>query len=162
MVCMCECVCVCVCAPVYVPMYDSPSPPPPPSAQVGDSASLAPDGSNAGPLLELILLALVHASLAVRLAAAWCLRCVAGTLQTQLTTLLDLCLGKLRHFRGAADAVSGYSLAVAALLASARQSQLGLHTSKIKVSGRPSQQVWGTASHAVSSASSSPPLPLPP
>ena len=131
--CMSMCVwcvhaCPCVCGVCH--MDASP-------AQVGDSASLAPDSSNAGPLMELILSALAHSSLAVRLAAAWCLRCVAGTLQTQLTSLLDLCLARLRHFRGAADAVSGYSSAVAALLASVRQSQLGLHTSKIKVSSEP-------------------------
>ena len=104
---------------------------------VSDSSTTASSApSKWGILLDVVYAALLHQSQAVQLAAAWCLRCVGKTLQTELINLLDHTLHKLHHLRGSQDAVNGYSAAVAGLVGCVRLSQLGLPTSKIKVSNQ--------------------------
>uniref|UniRef100_A0A8C7I198 HEAT repeat-containing protein 5A n=1 Tax=Oncorhynchus kisutch TaxID=8019 RepID=A0A8C7I198_ONCKI len=67
-------------------------------------------------LLETVSSVLLHPSMAARLAAAWCLRCVAVALPYQLTPLLERCAERINNLKSSPEAVSGYSFAVAALL----------------------------------------------
>uniref|UniRef100_A0AAR2ITQ2 HEAT repeat-containing protein 5B n=1 Tax=Pygocentrus nattereri TaxID=42514 RepID=A0AAR2ITQ2_PYGNA len=67
-------------------------------------------------LLETVTSVLLHPSMAARLAAAWCLRCVAVALPYQLTPLLDRCAERINTLKSSPEAVSGYSFAMAALL----------------------------------------------
>lgn len=71
--------------------------------------------------------------MAARLAAAWCLRCVAVALPYQLTPLLDRCAERINNLKSSPEAVSGYSFAMAALLGGVHQCPLGIPHSKGKV-----------------------------
>uniref|UniRef100_A0A8C5FLQ4 HEAT repeat containing 5B n=1 Tax=Gadus morhua TaxID=8049 RepID=A0A8C5FLQ4_GADMO len=84
-------------------------------------------------LLETVTSVLLHPSMAARLAAAWCLRCVAVALPYQLTPLLDRCAERINNLKSSPEAVSGYSVAVAALLGGVHQCPLGIPHSKGKV-----------------------------
>ncbi|XP_051936742.1 HEAT repeat-containing protein 5B [Hippocampus zosterae] len=84
-------------------------------------------------LLETVTSVLLHPSMAARLAAAWCLRCVAVALPYQLTPLLDRCAEKINSLKSSPDAVSGYSFAMAALLGGVHQCPLGIPHSKGKL-----------------------------
>uniref|UniRef100_A0A667ZSC3 HEAT repeat-containing protein 5B n=1 Tax=Myripristis murdjan TaxID=586833 RepID=A0A667ZSC3_9TELE len=85
-------------------------------------------------LLETVTSVLLHPSMAARLAAAWCLRCVAVALPYQLTPLLDRCAERINNLKSSPEAVSGYSFAMAALLGGVHQCPLGIPHSKGKVS----------------------------
>ncbi|KAI5087893.1 HEAT repeat-containing protein 5B, partial [Silurus meridionalis] len=84
-------------------------------------------------LLETVMSVLLHPSMAARLAAAWCLRCVAVALPNQLTLLLDRCAERINALKSSPEAVSGYSFAMAALLGAVHQCPLGLPHSKGKM-----------------------------
>uniref|UniRef100_A0A8C7I404 HEAT repeat-containing protein 5A n=1 Tax=Oncorhynchus kisutch TaxID=8019 RepID=A0A8C7I404_ONCKI len=73
-------------------------------------------------LLETVSSVLLHPSMAARLAAAWCLRCVAVALPYQLTPLLERCAERINNLKSSPEAVSGYSFC-----------PLGVHISKGKV-----------------------------
>ena len=68
-----------------------------------------------------------------RQAGAWCMRCVGLALPSLLSTLIDYLLEGLRASRNNADALMGYSVALAAILATARHSELGVPTAKAEV-----------------------------
>ncbi|CAL9686678.1 unnamed protein product [Knipowitschia caucasica] len=97
-------------------------------------------GSTAGPLLtdqstalvDSVVSVLVHPCPAVRLAAAWCLRCVAVAMPSQNAPLLDRCTERLTALRSSPDAVSGFGAAVCALVSSPQHHKLGLPHSKGK------------------------------
>lgn len=84
-------------------------------------------------LLETVTSVLLHPSMAARLAAAWCLRCVAVALPYQLSPLLDRCAERINNLKSSPEAVSGYSFAMAALLGGVHQCPLGIPHSKGKV-----------------------------
>ncbi|KAE8601579.1 hypothetical protein XENTR_v10013725 [Xenopus tropicalis] len=84
-------------------------------------------------LLDTVTNVLLHPSMAARLAAAWCLRCVAVALPFQLTPLLDRCAERLNNLKNSPEAVSGYSFAMAALLGGVHQCPLGIPHSKGKM-----------------------------
>uniref|UniRef100_A0A8C3IKW0 HEAT repeat-containing protein 5B n=1 Tax=Chrysemys picta bellii TaxID=8478 RepID=A0A8C3IKW0_CHRPI len=84
-------------------------------------------------LLETVTSVLLHPSMAARLAAAWCLRCVAVALPFQLTPFLDRCAERLNNLKTSPEAVSGYSFAMAALLGGVHQYPLGIPHAKGKV-----------------------------
>uniref|UniRef100_A0AAZ3QB08 HEAT repeat-containing protein 5B n=1 Tax=Oncorhynchus tshawytscha TaxID=74940 RepID=A0AAZ3QB08_ONCTS len=84
-------------------------------------------------LLETVSSVLLHPSMAARLAAAWCLRCVAVALPYQLTPLLERCAERINNLKSSPEAVSGYSFAVAALLGGVHQCPLGVPHSKGKL-----------------------------
>ncbi|KAK5599793.1 HEAT repeat-containing protein 5B [Crenichthys baileyi] len=84
-------------------------------------------------LLETVTSVLLHPSMAARLAAAWCLRCVAGALPYQLSPLLDRCAERINNLKSSPEAVSGYSFAMAALLGGVHQCPLGIPHSKGKL-----------------------------
>uniref|UniRef100_A0A3B5LED1 HEAT repeat-containing protein 5B n=1 Tax=Xiphophorus couchianus TaxID=32473 RepID=A0A3B5LED1_9TELE len=84
-------------------------------------------------LLETVTSVLLHPSMAARLAAAWCLRCVAVALPYQLSPLLDRCAERINNLKSSPEAVSGYSFAMAALLGGVHQCPLGIPHSKGKL-----------------------------
>uniref|UniRef100_A0A8C8VM89 HEAT repeat-containing protein 5B n=1 Tax=Pelusios castaneus TaxID=367368 RepID=A0A8C8VM89_9SAUR len=84
-------------------------------------------------LLETVTSVLLHPSMAARLAAAWCLRCVAVALPFHLTPFLDRCAERLNNLKTSPEAVSGYSFAMAALLGGVHQCPLGIPHAKGKV-----------------------------
>ncbi|XP_075002751.1 HEAT repeat-containing protein 5B isoform X4 [Calonectris borealis] len=84
-------------------------------------------------LLETVTSVLLHPSMAARLAAAWCLRCVAVALPFQLTPFLDRCAERLNNLKSSPEAVSGYSFAMAALLGGVHQCPLGIPHAKGKM-----------------------------
>ncbi|ERE68131.1 HEAT repeat-containing protein 5B isoform 1 [Cricetulus griseus] len=84
-------------------------------------------------LLEIVTSVLLHPSMAARLAAAWCLRCVAVALPFQVTPFLDRCAERLNNLKTSPEAVSGYSFAMAALLGGVHQCPLGIPHAKGKM-----------------------------
>uniref|UniRef100_A0A9L0TMC6 HEAT repeat-containing protein 5B n=1 Tax=Equus caballus TaxID=9796 RepID=A0A9L0TMC6_HORSE len=84
-------------------------------------------------LLETVTSVLLHPTMAARLAAAWCLRCVAVALPFQLTPFLDRCAERLNNLKTSPEAVSGYSFAMAALLGGVHQCPLGIPHAKGKM-----------------------------
>ncbi|XP_053315726.1 HEAT repeat-containing protein 5B [Spea bombifrons] len=97
-------------------------------------------------LLDTVTSVLLHPSMAARLAAAWCLRCVAVALPFQLTPLLDRCTERLNNLKNSPEAVSGYSFAVAALLGGVHQCPLGIPHSKGKMVVSIAEDLLRTAS----------------
>jgi len=106
------------------------------SLLVGDntSANQEVDGSisSKGILMETLNLVLRSTSMAARLAAAWCMRCVAKALPSQLCNLVTTCLTKLEQFKSNPDAICGYSQALGCLMGNVKASELGLPSSKAK------------------------------
>ncbi|KAJ8391412.1 hypothetical protein AAFF_G00090420 [Aldrovandia affinis] len=98
-------------------------------------------GSTATPLLhdpatgvlDTVTSVLLHPSAAARLSAAWCLRCVAVAMPSQAAVLLDRCTERLTALKSCPEAVSGYSAAIAALLAAVQHCPLGIPHAKGKV-----------------------------
>lgn len=103
---------------------------------VGDHTSTSLDSdsniTNKGILMEALDLVLVSPSMAARLAAGWCMRCVAKALPSQLYNLVSICLARLEQLKCNPEAISGYSQALAGLLGSVKTSDLGLPSSKAK------------------------------
>ncbi|XP_040206730.1 HEAT repeat-containing protein 5B isoform X1 [Rana temporaria] len=97
-------------------------------------------------LQDTVTSVLLHPSMAARLAAAWCLRCVAVALPFQLTPLLDRCAERLNNLKNSPEAVSGYSFAMAALLGGVHQCPLGIPHSKGKMVVSIAEDLLRTAS----------------
>lgn len=91
-------------------------------------------------LLDTVISVLLHPSAAARLAAAWCLRCVAVAMPAQAAVLLDRCAERLTALKSCPEAVAGYSAAVAALLGAVQHCPLGIPHSKGKVGALPEEQ----------------------
>ncbi|XP_059505188.1 HEAT repeat-containing protein 5A isoform X2 [Stegostoma tigrinum] len=98
-------------------------------------------GSTAAPLLQdstigvldKVISVLLHPSVSARLAAAWCLRCFAVALPSEVSPLLDRCTERLSALRSSPEAVTGYSFAIAALLGAVQQCPLGIPHEKGKL-----------------------------
>ncbi|XP_058522292.1 HEAT repeat-containing protein 5A isoform X3 [Ochotona princeps] len=88
--------------------------------------------SSAG-LLDSVISVILHPSVSVRLAAAWCLHCIAVALPSYLTPLLDRCLERLSVHKSSPEAVTGFSFAVAALLGAVKHCPLGIPHGKGKI-----------------------------
>lgn len=100
--------------------------------QIG--TALAPLFVEASGIMEPIFATLLHPCLPVQLACAWCLRNVTAAVPSLTTPLIDRCLSRLEHLKTAPDAITGYSLAIAALLGGAYESSLGIPHAKGRVS----------------------------
>uniref|UniRef100_A0A8D0A3H4 HEAT repeat-containing protein 5A n=1 Tax=Sander lucioperca TaxID=283035 RepID=A0A8D0A3H4_SANLU len=91
-------------------------------------------GTTAAPLLtdtlvDTVISVLLHPAASARLAAAWCLRCVATAMPSQCSPLLDRCAERLVALKSSPEAVAGYGAAVAALVAAVQHCPLGIpHT----------------------------------
>ncbi|XP_072425084.1 HEAT repeat-containing protein 5A isoform X1 [Chiloscyllium punctatum] len=98
-------------------------------------------GSTAAPLLQdstigvldKVISVLLHPSVSARLAAAWCLRCFAVALPSEISPLLDRCTERLSALRSSPEAVTGYSFAIAALLGAVQHCPLGIPHEKGKL-----------------------------
>ena len=104
---------------------------------VGDhtATSMDTDGSgttNKGILMETLDVVLRSPSMAARLAAAWCMRCVARSLPSQLYNLVNVCLARLEQVKTSPEAISGFSQALGGLLGNVKTSDLGLPSSKAR------------------------------
>uniref|UniRef100_A0A1I7XVG7 HEAT repeat-containing protein 5B n=1 Tax=Heterorhabditis bacteriophora TaxID=37862 RepID=A0A1I7XVG7_HETBA len=86
----------------------------------------------ASGIMEPVFACLLHPILSARVATAWCLRCVTLAVPSQLTPLIDRCISRLEHMKACSDAISGYSLALAALISAAADCKLGLPHAKPK------------------------------
>ncbi|XP_049994763.1 HEAT repeat-containing protein 5A isoform X9 [Alexandromys fortis] len=84
-------------------------------------------------LLDGVVSMTLHPSVSVRLAAAWCLHCIAVALPSQLTPLLDRCLERIATLKSSPEAVTGFSFAVAALLGAVAHCPLGIPHGKGKI-----------------------------
>lgn len=84
-------------------------------------------------VLDAVISIILHPSISVQLAAAWCLRCIAVALPCFVSPLLDRCIERLTALKSSPEAVTGYSFAIAALLGAAKQCPLGLPHCKGKV-----------------------------
>ncbi|ETN84746.1 HEAT repeat protein [Necator americanus] len=86
----------------------------------------------ASGIMEPVFACLLHPIVSARTATAWCLRCITMAVPSQLTPLIDRCLSRLEHMKSCTDAISGYSLALAALVAAASDCKLGIPHGKPK------------------------------
>uniref|UniRef100_A0A670I8P6 HEAT repeat-containing protein 5A n=1 Tax=Podarcis muralis TaxID=64176 RepID=A0A670I8P6_PODMU len=92
---------------------------------LGTTAAPVLQDSSTG-VLDAVVSILIHPSISVQLAAAWCLRCIAVALPCFLSPLLDRCIERLTALKSSPEAVTGYSFAVAALLGAVRMCPLGI------------------------------------
>ncbi|VDM38431.1 unnamed protein product [Toxocara canis] len=102
----------------------------------------------ASGIMEPVFACLLHPVQATRIAAAWCLRCATVSVPSQLTPLIDRCISRLEHMKACGDAISGYSLALAALLAGSSDCKLGIPHGKSKQVFTVAEDLIKTASQA--------------
>ncbi|XP_078491480.1 HEAT repeat-containing protein 5B-like [Ciona intestinalis] len=84
-------------------------------------------------IVDPILAVLLYPSHAARLSAAWCLRCIAVALPSQLSIMIDRCAEKIKTLKSSGEAISGYSAAIASLLGAARECPMGIPYNKGKM-----------------------------
>uniref|UniRef100_A0A2K6G5K4 HEAT repeat-containing protein 5A n=1 Tax=Propithecus coquereli TaxID=379532 RepID=A0A2K6G5K4_PROCO len=99
---------------------------------LGTTAAPLLQDSSTG-LLDSVISVILHPSMSVRLAAAWCLHCIAVALPSYLTPLLDRCLERLTVLKSSPEAITGFSFAVAALLGAVKHCPLGIPHGKGKI-----------------------------
>ncbi|KAM8808091.1 HEAT repeat-containing protein 5A [Eudromia elegans] len=99
---------------------------------LGTTAAPLLQDSSTG-ILEAVVSVIPHPSIAVRLTAAWCVRCIAVALPSYVSILLDRCIDRLSALKSSPEAVTGYSFAVAALLGAVKLCPLGIPHRKGKV-----------------------------
>ncbi|XP_077394832.1 HEAT repeat-containing protein 5A isoform X2 [Festucalex cinctus] len=95
------------------------------------ATALLSDGGTG--LVDSLVSILLHPMSSARLAAAWCLRCVAVATPSQCSPLLDRCAERLAALKSCPEAVSGYGAAVAALMAAVQHCPLGIPHAKGRV-----------------------------
>lgn len=83
--------------------------------------------------IDTIYSVLNHPSSAARLASAWCLRSICVACPNQISPLVDRLIESIGKRKLSAEAISGYSSALAAVLASVRYSHLGIPHAKGKI-----------------------------
>ena len=81
--------------------------------------------------IDTLFLTLTHPSFTVRLLTAWCYRSIATAWPISLIPLIEKCLEKIKSIVQSttseeAEALSGYALALEALLGSVNRSTLGM------------------------------------
>ncbi|XP_054545683.1 HEAT repeat-containing protein 5A isoform X3 [Talpa occidentalis] len=99
---------------------------------LGTTAAPLLQDSSAG-ILDSVISVILHPSISVQLAAAWCLHCIAVASPSYLTPLLDRCLERLTILKSSPEAVTGFSFAVAALLGAVKHCPLGIPHGKGKI-----------------------------
>jgi HEAT repeat-containing protein 5 len=96
---------------------------------LGTSTSLLLQDSCQG-LIDTLFLVILNPSHSVRLSAAWCLRSITTALPSLMTPLIDRCLEKMNLLAKQSnsyntDAMSGFALALQALLGAVHRCPLG-------------------------------------
>ncbi|GAB6024418.1 hypothetical protein CHUAL_009582 [Chamberlinius hualienensis] len=84
-------------------------------------------------VLDSVCSVLLYPASSARLAAAWCLRCIAVAVPSQITPLIDKCLDKLDNLKSSPEAIAGYSSALAALLGAVKLCPLGIPHARGKI-----------------------------
>lgn len=84
-------------------------------------------------ILDGIFGVLVHPCHSTRLAGAWTLRCLCIACPSEAYKSIERCLAALEMFKSSAEAISGYSAALAAILGAVRHMPLGVPFSTGKV-----------------------------
>ncbi|XP_030575487.1 HEAT repeat-containing protein 5A isoform X2 [Archocentrus centrarchus] len=95
------------------------------------AAPLLTDSTTA--LLDMVISVLLHPAALARLAAAWCLRCVALAMPSHCSVLLDRCVERLVALKSSPEAVAGYGAAIAAVVAVVQHCPLGIPHTKDKM-----------------------------
>lgn len=113
-------------------------------SQASSASTLLAD-QGAG-VIDCAIAVLLHPSQAARLAAAWSLQSMAVAVPSHLTLLIDKCVDALENLRSTPEAVSGYSGALAALIAGVSSTTLGIPHNRGKI-------VFNTAEELLRSAS---------
>uniref|UniRef100_T1KZX8 HEAT repeat-containing protein 5B n=1 Tax=Tetranychus urticae TaxID=32264 RepID=T1KZX8_TETUR len=108
------------------------------------SSSLLTDSSVS--VIDTIVSLLTNSSPTVRLAAAWAIRCVAISLPSQLTPLIERCLERLETVKVSPEIIYGYSFALSALLGSSCQTPLSIPHNKGKLIFNIAEDLLRTAS----------------
>uniref|UniRef100_A0A1I8B3B7 HEAT repeat-containing protein 5B n=1 Tax=Meloidogyne hapla TaxID=6305 RepID=A0A1I8B3B7_MELHA len=107
----------------------------------------------ASGVLEPIFACLLHPIQSVRIAASFCLKCIVTAIPSLTTPLVDRCLNRLEYMKKSPEAINGFSLCLAALLAQCRHSQLGIPFAKCR-------QVFTLAEELIKSSTQTPRLML--
>lgn len=89
-------------------------------------------------LIDILLTILRNSSQSVRLSAAWCFRSIVMAVPSLLTQLIDQFWEKIQELTkevtcSNTDAMSGYALALQALLGSIHQCSLGISSERVKM-----------------------------
>ncbi|CAF4841473.1 unnamed protein product, partial [Rotaria sp. Silwood1] len=103
---------------------------------LGTSTSLLLQDSCNG-LVDTLFLVILNPSHSVRLSAAWCLRSITTALPSLMTPLIDRCLDKMKTLAKQTtsyntDAMSGFALALQALLGAVYRCPLGIPSQRAK------------------------------
>ncbi len=103
---------------------------------LGTSTSLLLQDSCNG-LIDTLFLVILNPSHSVRLSAAWCLRSITTALPSLMTPLIDRCLDKMKVLAKQStsyntDAMSGFALALQALLGAVYRCPLGIPSQRAK------------------------------
>jgi len=103
---------------------------------LGTSTSLLIQDSCNG-LIDTLFLVILNPSHSVRLSAAWCLRSITTALPSLMTPLIDRCLEKMKNLAKQStsyntDAMSGFALALQALLGAVYRCPLGIPSQRAK------------------------------
>ncbi|KAL3316528.1 HEAT repeat containing 5A [Cichlidogyrus casuarinus] len=85
-----------------------------------------------GHLLDCLFRGLAHSTMAVRLASAACLKQLAVSMPLDRLTFIDRCINLLQIHRSDADAIHGFSMALAALVTGSNYSSYELPILKYK------------------------------
>ena len=97
-------------------------------------------------LVDTIASLVIHQSPSARLAASWCLRCIAVSVPSQLTPLIERFLERLETMKSNPETINGYSAALSALLGSVCQTPLGIPHNKGKLIFNIAEDLLRTAS----------------
>ncbi|CAF1344983.1 unnamed protein product [Adineta steineri] len=103
---------------------------------IGTSTTLLLQDSCNG-LVDTLFLVILNPSHSVRLSAAWCLRSITTALPSLMTKLIDHCLTKMKGLAKQStsyntDAMSGFALALQALLGAVYRCPLGIPSQRAK------------------------------
>lgn len=98
---------------------------------VGLTSSLK---SNLNDIFDAVFSTLIHPAPSVWLSAAWCIRCCAKALPSNITNLVDICLKKINAMKSSPEAVTGYGYTLAAIIGGMHSCPLGIPYSKARVS----------------------------
>ena len=89
--------------------------------------------SNLTEIIDAVFSTLIHPAPAVWLSAAWCIRCCAKALPSNITSLIDSCLKKINTLKSSPEAVTGYGYTIAAIIGGLHCCPLGIPYSKARV-----------------------------
>ncbi|CAF1153890.1 unnamed protein product [Adineta ricciae] len=103
---------------------------------IGTSTTLLLQDSCHG-LIDTLFLVILNPSHPVRLSAAWCLRSITTALPSLMTPLIDRCLEKMKSLAKQSnsyntDAMSGFAMALQALLGAVYRCPLGIPSQRAK------------------------------